>query len=301
MLARVAENLYWMGRHLERTENTARLINATTQVLLDSPAGFDLGWDGLTRVMGLSHPGNATEFQVVHTLLLDSDNPGSVLMSLRHARENARTLREVLPREVWERINALYLQAPELTAAAMERSRRHAALSEVIDAHLLLWGLLAETMSHDAAYLFVRLGTLLERADMTSRIVDLGSSIIAATHGGLALETVWISILKALSAFQMYRRHEDVRIVPRRVAAYLFDDRRFPRAVRFCLEGVEGIVAELPQSRETLRATRQAARLLSRFSRDLDSMDRLPAWIDELQRHLADIHYAIQNGYFAGP
>lgn len=301
MLARVAENLYWMGRHLERAENTARLINATTQVLLDSPAGIELGWAGLIRVMGLSNQGDASEVQVVRTLLLDQDNSGSVLMSLRHARENARTLREVLPREVWERINAIYLRAPELTSAAMERSRRHAALSEVIDARLLLSGLLAETMSHDAAYLFIRLGTLLERADMTSRIVDLSSAIVSATPDGLGLETAWISILKALGAFQMYRRHEDVRIVPRRVVAYLFDDRRFPRAVRFCLEGVEGIVAEFPQPRETLRAARQAARLLSRLSRQADSLDRLPIWIDELQRHLADIHFAIQECYFPAP
>ena len=95
MLARVAENLYWMGRQLERAENTARLVNATTQVLLDSPAGIELGWDELTRVMGFPDTVGVTEAEVVHLFLLDQDNPGSIVVSLRQARENARSLREV--------------------------------------------------------------------------------------------------------------------------------------------------------------------------------------------------------------
>lgn len=301
MLARVAESLYWMGRQLERAENTARLVNATTQVLLDSPAGIELGWNQLVRVMGLHGEDAATEAQVVRLLLLDENNPGSVVMCLRQARENARALREVLPREAWEQLNNLHLRAPQLMVAALDRSRRHNALGEVVDGRLMLAGRLAETMSHDAAFQFIRLGELLERADMTSRIVDLSSAVASTAPGGLGMETTWISILKALSAFQMYRRHEDVRISPRRVVHFLFNDQRFPRALRCCLDGMESILAELPNPTDVLRAARQSARLLPRAAQDATDGDGLPGKIDEIQQRLAAIHQAIHESYFHAP
>ncbi len=301
MLARVAENLYWMGRQLERAENTARLVNATTQVLLDSPAGIELGWDGLIRVMGFPATQGVTEAEVVHLLLLDQDNPGSIVVSLRHARENARSLREVLPREVWEQLNALHLRAPALMTAALDRSRRDTALREVVDSRLMLAGLLNETMSHDAAFQFLRMGVLLERADMTTRIVDISSAVACTAPGGLGMETTWISILKALSAFQMYRRHQDVRISPRKVANFLFSDARFPRAIRYCLDSIESILAELPEPADPLRATRQAARLLSKVEHSLELNEGLPMLIDEVQQRLCEVHNAIHEHYFAKP
>ncbi len=299
MLSRVAENLYWMGRQIERAENTARLVNATTQVLIDSPAGIELGWGQLARVMGLPNPGELTEREVSRLLLLDAENPGSIVMSLRQARENARSLREVLPREVWEQLNALHLRAPALMTAAMERSRRHAALREVIDARLMLAGVLNETMSHDAAFQFLRLGVMLERADMTSRIVDISSAVVASTPGGLGMETTWISILKALSAFQMYRRHEDVRISPKRVVHFLFTDARFPRALRYCTDSIEAILADLPEPADPLRATRQVARLLPKVEHSVGQDDALPALIDEIQLRLCTLHDAIHERFFA--
>ncbi|MEW6765143.1 MAG: alpha-E domain-containing protein [Pseudomonadota bacterium] len=298
MLARVAENLYWMGRQLERAENTARLVDAITQVLLDSPAGIELGWDQLIRVMGRSGVEGATEAQVVHWLLLDEHHPGSVVMSLRQARENARSLREVLPREVWEKINGLHLRAPQLMASALERSRRNAALRDVVDGRLMISGRLAETMSHDAAFHFIRLGELLERADMTSRIVDISSAVACSAPGGLGMETTWISILKALSGFQMYRRHEDVRISPRRVVSFLFTDQRFPRAIRYCLDELENTLAELPDPGDVLMAARQTARLLPTVRQSMTVDDGLPVLIDAVQQRLGAIHDAVSEGYF---
>ncbi len=301
MLARVAENLYWMGRQLERAENTARLVNATTQVLLDSPTGIELGWDELTRVMGFPSTQGVTEADVVHLFLLDQDNPGSIVVSLRQARENARSLREVLPREAWEQLNSLHLRAPALMTAALERSRRDAALREVVDARLLLAGLLNETMSHDAAFQFLRLGALLERADMTSRIVDISSAVACTAPGGLGMETTWISILKALSGFQMYRRHKNVRISPKAVVSFLFSDPRFPRAIRYCLENIESILAELPDPADPLRSARQTARLLAKVEHSMELNDGLPVLIDEIQQRLCELHNAIHEHYFAKP
>ena len=138
MLSRVAESLYWMSRYLERAENTARLINGTTQVLLDLPRGAFFGWDVLIRVAGLDHAfhdqyGEADEDSVVRFLIEDERNPSSIASCLRHARENTRTFREVLPMELWERINDLYLFIVESAVRATHsRSLRYQVLNGVI-------------------------------------------------------------------------------------------------------------------------------------------------------------------------
>ena len=145
------------------------------------------------------------------------------------------------------------------------------------------------------------MGALLERADMTSRIVDISSAVACTAPGGLGMETTWISILKALSAFQMYRRHKDVRVSPKPVVNFLFSDPRFPRAIRYCLDSVESILAELPAPADPLRATRQAARLLSKVEHSLELNDGLPVLIDEVQQRLCEVHNAIHEHYFAKP
>jgi len=114
MLSRVAESLYWMARYLERAENTARFINSTTQVLLDLPRGASFGWDVLLKVAGLDalydeYYGKPNEADIMRFLILDERNPSSIVASIHSARENTRTFREVLPMEIWERINGLYL------------------------------------------------------------------------------------------------------------------------------------------------------------------------------------------------
>ena len=114
MLSRVAESLYWMTRYLERAENTARLINGTTQVVLDLPRGASFSWDNLVSVVGLDELfqesyAQADENSVMRFLILDARNPSSILSCIQNARENTRTFREVLPAESWERINSLYL------------------------------------------------------------------------------------------------------------------------------------------------------------------------------------------------
>src|SRR5262249_19535223 len=146
MLSRVAENLYWMARYLERAENTARLINTTTQVLLDLPRGASFGWDVLIKVAGLDERFDecfpqADENNVVQFLVQDERNPSSIASCIRCARENCRTLREILPREAWERINSLYLFIRGNAVRALARSDRYAILNEVIERRQSVVGL----------------------------------------------------------------------------------------------------------------------------------------------------------------
>ena len=185
MLSRVAENLYWMPRYLERAENTARLINATTHVLLDlAPAGRSFGWAVLIKVAGdwircsASIIRGHDEASIMRFLINDEHNPSSILSCMRCARENSRTLREVLPPVAWERINSLYLLVNRRSADAVDRTRRYPLLDEVIERRQAVIGLLSDSMSHDVAFQFIKLGRYLERADMTTRILDINAAVL---------------------------------------------------------------------------------------------------------------------------
>lgn len=307
MLSRVAENLYWMARYLERAENTARLINSTTQVLLDLPRGARFGWDVLIRVVGLDelyHAKHAVadEYRIVHFLIQDEDNPSSILASIRHARENSRTFREVLPTEFWERVNALYLYVQRNAERATQgRSQRYEVLAHVIEARQSIVGLITGSMSHDVAYQFIKLGRNIERADMTTRIVDVNSAVLLPEDRALAgpvLERLWMATLLALSAYQMYRRHVAVHVRGPDVVNFLLKDPHFPRTVRHCLDEIEGCLSVLPRHAEPMQAVRRAWRRLERMRLEALAPHVLHEYLDQVQTDLGAIHEAVSRHYF---
>ncbi|HWS03586.1 MAG TPA: alpha-E domain-containing protein, partial [Gammaproteobacteria bacterium] len=188
MLARVAENLYWMARYLERAEDTARLINATTMMLIDMPRGASFGWEALLTVAGLDelfkkHYEEATETAVMNFLIQDEHNPSSIFACIHLARENTRSFREVLPRESWEWVNELYLYAKAHMNQALDRRKRLEVLTEIIRRRQAVVGLLSGTMSRDEAFQFLRLGRNVERADMTSRVLDVSYALNLPREG----------------------------------------------------------------------------------------------------------------------
>jgi len=238
MLSRVAENLYWMARYLERAENTARLINANTNALLDLPRGITLGWGPLIDIMGCRAEFDAIfsvkdERNVINFLIVDERNPTSLVSSLSRARENARTLREILQRELWEELNDLYLFAKREIPAGLGRRKRFESMRAVIRRRQTMLGIVDGAMSRDEAYQFMRLGRYLERADMTSRIVDTSSAdLLGVRSGELPFANIrWISILRSLSAYQMYRQHVQVRVRGPAVLRFLLQNWQFPRSV----------------------------------------------------------------------
>lgn len=266
MPSRVAESLYWMARYLERAENTARFINSTTQVLLDLPRGASFGWDTLLKVAGLDalydkHYATANETDIMRFLILDERNPGSILASIHSARENTRTFREVLPMEIWERINDLYLYTRDKSGRATHgRSQRYEVLNGIIERRQSVIGLLVGSMSHDVAYQFLQLGRNLERADMTTRIIDVNSAVNLPTDAtsDMARERLWMSTLNALSAYQMYREHVGVHVEGPRVAKFLLTDPHFPRTVTHCLGEIEDALSVLFDYQAPLQAARAA-------------------------------------------
>ncbi len=312
MLSRSAESLYWMARYLERAENTARLINATQQLLLDLPQGASFGWKTLTRIVGLDKLfqqsyAEPDESSVVDFLMASQRNPGSIQSCIRFARENCRTMRDVLPRDLWERVNSMYLASRRYSQPGLGRKDRRQMLEELIYDRHSVSGVLANCMSHDVAYQFIGLGEHIERADMTTRILDIHSAIMLPNQAGDSdpeLGLLWVGVLNSLSGLQMYRRHAasagsgDGGITGERVMQYLICDPHFPRSVVYCLDAIESHLAELPHNMDPLRALRPARRRTDRLSAEALSLSSQHEFLDEVQGDLAHIHDAIAREYF---
>lgn len=307
MLARMAENLYWMSRYLERSENTARLINTTTNLLLDLPRSASLGWEVLLKVVGLDKLFSETyteanETNIMHFLIEDIRSPSSILAYTRMARENTRTLREVLPNEMWERINGIYLYARANAAkAVLGRTQRYQVLNTIIEGNQATVGLLMGSMSHDLAYQLLKLGRNLERADMTTRILDVNSAVL--TPGGHLLpepiqERLWMSVLTALSAYPMYRRHVGMHVRPAQVVTYMLKDQTFPRTVMHCLGEIEACLAALPNHLAPMQAVRRAWRRVSGMKVEGLTPVVLHEYLDQIQADLAAIHESVSEQYF---
>lgn len=306
MLSRVAETIYWIGRYQERAEDTARLITVNTNLLLDLPPQVAPGWDALIRLLGCHeaynerHP-EITERRVANFLISDESNPSSILCNLSMLRENARTIREILPREAWEVINSYYQNALDNRQSSYSRHGRHLYLQEIISDSQRITGLLAGSMSHDTAYNFLNLGRKLERADMTTRIVDVrAENPIPDDAPELTPfeDILWMSMLKSLSAYQMYRQQMQVRIRRNDVLKFLFQVPSFPRSLFYCLENIRFNLSKLPINRSPLKIAKQVEMRIS--SMPLETMDNqvLHEFIDEMQVMLGDLHAVIAKTYF---
>lgn len=311
MLSRVAENLYWMTRYLERAENTARLINATTHVLLDLPRGASFGWDVLVKAAGLDslfgqiYPEH-DEASIMRFLISDERNPSSIVSCVRRARANSRTLREVLPRVAWERINSLYLLVNSQLVHAVERTRRYSLLDDLIERRQSVIGLLSDCMSHDVAFQFIKLGRYLERADMTTRILDINAAVLVPRQPSVedpavedpALAILWMGVLESLNAYQMYRRHASVRVHGAEVVRYLLKDTLFPRTVSYCLGEIEECLSQLPHHAAPMKLLRIAERRLQGMQIDQLTPASRHEYLDAVQSDLARLHDEIAAEYF---
>jgi uncharacterized alpha-E superfamily protein len=306
MLSRVAETIYWIGRYQERAENTARLITVNTNLLLDLPPQVAPGWDALISLLGCNeayaerHP-EFTERRVANFLISDESNPSSIISILSSLRENARTIREILPREAWEEINSYYQKAVDSKPSSFSRQGRHLYLQQIIAGSQLLTGLLAGSMSHDIAYYFLNLGRKLERADMTTRIIDVRSENPIpddAPEISPFEDILWMSMLKSLSAYQMYRQHMQVRIRRREVLKFLFQSESFPRSLGFCIENMAFNLSRLPKKSTPLRILKGIGQKIEEMP--LEKLDNqiLHQFIDDLQVMLGELHESIAKTYF---
>ena len=305
MLSRVARRIYWMARYIERAENTARLVNTYYFLLLDLPRGTRVGWELLPVITGgydlfSDHYQRHDERNTVKFLLADSFNPGSIINSIANARENCRTSREVLPGHAWEQINELRLYATAHVNDALPRRGRYEFLTEIIHRCQQLTGLLAGTMSHDHAYDFVRIGRNLERADMTTRVVDIGAMSMQLPDDAGNLDVhIWTSMLRALNAYQMYRKDMQLGVHCEDVVSYLLQNDYLPRSVAHCLDQIEECIGNLPLHNDTLKLVREARRHVSRIKPGRLDASTLHAEVDRLQIGISAVHNQIGKTWFA--
>jgi uncharacterized alpha-E superfamily protein len=242
MLSRVANSIYWLSRYMERAENVSRFIDVNLQMMLDLPSGSNQQWRPLVSISGddsvfTSRYATATRENVIKFLALDMENPNSIVSCLRAARENSRTVREAISSEMWEQVNTSYLA---INAAASNPLLIHSPYSffnEVKKASQLFDGVAEATMLRGEGWHFFRMGRLVERADKTSRLLDVKYYILlpSLTDVGTPLDDIqWAAVLRSASALEMYRKRHG-HIAPEQIVEFLVLDHEFPRSIHHCL------------------------------------------------------------------
>lgn len=319
MLSRVAESIYWMNRQIERAENIARATETTLDMAIEGAMPPGRLWNGLVCTFGdqadfWRRHGLADQPHVIEFLAFDRDNPNSIVNCLAQARENARTVREMISSAMWQEINRFYLEVRGASANQGELDNPLAFLTEVKRASQLITGATDATMSHGDAWHFARMGRLIERADKTSRVLDVEHFFQPHLHrtddGETDDEIVspidWSSVLESASALEMYRKQHG-RILRRNVAEFLLLDREFPRAVHFCLtkaeESLLAITGGMKGTYSTV-AEQQMGRLRATFDyADIDEIlaasHGLHGFIDQFQGRLNAVSNAIHETFFA--
>jgi uncharacterized alpha-E superfamily protein len=306
MLSRVASDIYWMARYLERAENTARLINVNSHLLLDLPSRVKLGWEPIVDILSFrslfyEKYDEANENNVINFMITQRENPGSIVSSLSAARENARTVKEILPQEAWEQINEIYLFVTEEKNLAFSRRTRYDFLKRIIKANQAITGLLTGTMTHDDAYAFLRIGRNLERADMSTRIIDVRSASLLPDiddESNAFSNIQWMSVLKSMSAYQMYRREVRMRINREDVLAFLLLESRFPRSLLHTVEQTEQSIAQLPNNKSCLSKTRNIRSYILNAHPAKLTQHKLHEFIDDIQLALIEIDKELNESYF---
>jgi len=305
MLSRAAERVYWTGRYLERAENTARIVQQYSQLLLDLPDEVGVTWSELVRIVGAASyyetsGRSGSEEDIVGFLLGDRASTSSLLFSLRMARENVRNTRDLLPQESWESVNELYQFAATSISEAVDAESRFEILSDCIGGCQRVSGILQGTMSHHAPYHFLTIGRLTERADMTSRIIDVAAAYIQGNEELVRRygSSLWTNVLKSVSGFQMYRQYRQPQVAGIEVVDYLTRDPDFPRAIRFCTDRAKDSARRLPRADATIAALDDVNRLLRPLPGDGVVAADISTLMDTVQRRLGDVHASVVDTWF---
>ena len=305
LLSRVAEGAYWAGRYLERAEGTARLIRSHSDLIIDLPRTATLGWRPLLAVIGLEVGDGAvgidpSEERIVGWLAADPDVPSSIVASVDAVHGNLRLTRAVMPVEAAEELNLLHDFATTTAHQAVDRRTRTTWLSAVIRHCQTLSGILADTMSHDDAYSFFTIGRQLERADMTSRVLDVQANML--THnGGEALEPYldisWFAALRSVSALQAFRR-SGLPSSPEAKVTFLLRNAKCPRTVESCLVETARWLLEVPGHAEAMARCAEAQAMLEQAEPARLVRSGLHDFTDDLQRAVGRVHQAIDSTWF---
>ncbi len=310
MLSRVAESLYWMQRYRERAENIARLIEASLHLNIDAPGDDQEQWFPVVATTG-DHElfeklhGSATEKKVLHFLTFDEQNPNSILNCLLKSRENARSIRPIITSEMWNELNSIHVYIQKIAANAGERRTGSEFYDRIRKSCQLFTGIMDTTLSHNEAWHFGRLGNLIERADQTSRILDVKYFILLPTpeYVGTAFDDIqWTALLKSVGALEMYRRvRHSVR--HNHVVEFLILNREFPRSIYSCLfraeESLRKILSGATKSCVSYGLVASLCKKLSTITIDEIIKIGLHEFLDNIQSRIIEINTHIYDDFYA--
>lgn len=315
MLARIAHELFWLGRNIVRAEHTARMLDGVFQADLqgrpDDPNGVMLSWGAILAIMGGVPEGHAEirprRDDVLAALTLDADNPASVIACTARAREGARTVRDVLSAEMWEAINTTNLTLLEGDLSARLRTGPYSVYQYVKERSALFWGLTSRTMLRDDASAFLRAGGRLESADMVLRMLRVAlppERDDSALDGAAVRDGQALALLQAVGGFQAFRRAVQGPPDALPVGRFLLYEQNYPdsvaASVSYALDVLEKTDTRPRSSEPILRLSRLGADLEFRARTDAGGAGDLSRICESVQRELALVDGDIALRYFAG-
>jgi len=299
MLSRLAESLYWIGRYVERADDTARIVDAYVHRVLEDPFNDeDAVCRSLFAILGLEQPdpGRVGIDQVLEQLVYDTANPSSIAGALTAAHDNARRAREAISSEMWVCLNAAHHELPTRQRTA-QRVGPSTFLGFVRERAALFSGLADATISHDDGWQFLVLGRSLERIDMCARLLE--GRLLAAEHA-----PDWLTLLRASGAMESFLRASSGLAAPTEIASFLLLDRLFPRSAYHALTVADGCLEQLAPPQTRTGATDDARRTIGQARNRLEYLepdrllDQLAEVLDFLERSCAAANDAVTTRYF---
>ena len=306
MLSRVADNLYWMSRYLERAEHTSRLIAVKLESMIEqTPAEAEVSWRRVVTALsgeGFAPTTTTDVFEITRELAFDPFNASSLIASLRFARDNGRQVREQVSTEMWSRLNRLYLKLAPMNLAMLWNDQPAHIFRETVEELHMLEGTTYSTLRHGEGWHFLQLGRYIERAQLISRLLDL--------HFGPASRALappsyldWLVLLRFCTAFEAYCKVYTASIRRERIAEFLLFDAEFPHSVRFAVERLTGALSRVAMGAPAHRRTaceRLAGRLKASF--DFGQIDELmggslDVFLANITAQCEQIHNAVYAAY----
>lgn len=313
MLSRVANSIYWMNRYIERAENYARFMSVNFNLALDLPPNVTQQWEPLLiatadNFLFYEYYSEPTRDNVLEFMIFDKRNPNSIVSCLSSARENARTIRESISKEMWERLNQVFLMVRDSAPTHFDwsQSQTQDFLTETRNGTQLFYGIIDTTITRNDAWHFGRLGRFLERADKTSRFLDVKYfTLFPEDDEGSTLDLmIWSSVLKSVSAYNMYRQQYRT-LTPPGIVEFMLLDKLFPRSVGHCIRQAELSLYEVGGQNPGNGYTNPAEKLLSKLRAELEFTevteifkDGLHQYLDRFQIRTNEVGKAIFETYF---
>jgi uncharacterized alpha-E superfamily protein len=310
LLARYADCIFWLARYVERAENLARILDVNETFSRDTRGGQN--WRSIVQLNSdeerffASHDA-ASVHSVVNFYVIDGDNPTSILSAIRYARENARTLRPLISTEMWVQLNVFYNRLAEMTASDLSPGNLAALFATIKEACQTHTGITEGTFFRDQGWYFYQVGRYLERADQTTRLLDIKYHLLlpsVADVGSPVDVSQWHALLRSAAGYHAFRRLHAASTTPARVAGFLLLNTAFPRSVHHCVREVGRLLGEI-KSHHGLRGGNDAAEELDRLqvlfgTLDISAILRsgLHEFLDSIQQQLIAITRELSIAFF---